>query len=166
MGSGSTNLSSQQPRIASHFSQLSLSRSDSFSTAPSLAGSTRALAPHREENELGDDTLQGPAFNFHPLRNLSTHLFNRNRDGNASSAPPIVPPAPARRGNSLLGMSRSSTQSQESAENGFGRPTVLDINGMVAVGTDRGWVVVYSFSQEVRCVLGNDQTGESIAGSS
>lgn len=149
----------QLPRIASHFSQLSMSRSNSFSTA-SLAGPSKALAPHREETEPADEMLQGPAFTFHPLRTLSAHLFNRNKDGTSTPTQPTAPPAPTRRGSSLLGLSRSSTQTQETADTGFGRPTVLDINGMVAAGTDRGWVVVYNFSQEVRCILGNDQIGE------
>lgn len=109
---------------------------------------------------MDEESLQSPAFTFHPLRNLSTHLFNRNKDGTSTPTPSITPPAPSRRGSSLLGLSRSSTQSQDTTDTGFGRPTVLDINGMVAAGTDQGWVVVYNFSQEVRCVLGNDLIGE------
>lgn len=36
----------------------------------------------------------------------------------------------------------------------------MDTNGMIAVGTQGGYVVVYGFNQEVRCVLGNEATSK------
>jgi WD40 repeat protein len=35
----------------------------------------------------------------------------------------------------------------------YGKPTTMDVNGVIAVGTEKGFTVIYSFSQEVRCVL-------------
>ena len=42
----------------------------------------------------------------------------------------------------------------------LGRPSVMDVSGMIAVGTDGGYVVVYDFSQEIKHVLGTEATGE------
>nr|XP_018259033.1 uncharacterized protein I303_08576 [Kwoniella dejecticola CBS 10117]OBR81191.1 hypothetical protein I303_08576 [Kwoniella dejecticola CBS 10117] len=69
-----------------------------------------------------------PFFVFHPLRRLTMHLF-RKQDGNAGS--------------------KSSDQS-------LGTPTAMDVRGMIAVGTDRGFVLVYGFGQDVKHILGNE----------
>ena len=45
-------------------------------------------------------------------------------------------------------------------QTGIGKPTVLDVNGMVAVGTESGCVLVYGFGQEIKCILGYEGLGE------
>jgi hypothetical protein len=35
----------------------------------------------------------------------------------------------------------------------------MDVRGMIAVGTDGGWVLVYGFGQELRFTLGTEQIG-------
>jgi WD40 repeat protein len=35
----------------------------------------------------------------------------------------------------------------------YGKPTTMDVNGTIAIGTEKGMTVIYSFAQEVRCVL-------------
>lgn len=42
----------------------------------------------------------------------------------------------------------------------LGRPSVMDVRGMIAVGTDGGYTVVYDFSQEIKHILGSEATGE------
>ncbi|KAL1406083.1 hypothetical protein Q8F55_007766 [Vanrija albida] len=133
----------QIPRIPSQFS---LSRSESFSNA-SASGPSRPLVPAPNPDTDGMKN-QGPAFTFHPLRHLSAHLFNRTKNGSRSSAQPTS--------------SEDGPSTEGASEASYGVPTVMDVNGMVAVGTDGGWVVVYGFGQEVRCAVGN----ETIAASS
>jgi WD40 repeat protein len=40
----------------------------------------------------------------------------------------------------------------------YGKPTTMDVNGVIAVGTEKGFTVIYSFGQEVRCVLSSLST--------
>ena len=37
---------------------------------------------------------------------------------------------------------------------------MMDVKGMIAVGTSGGYVVVYSFGQEIKHVLGTETNGE------
>jgi hypothetical protein len=41
-----------------------------------------------------------------------------------------------------------------------GLPTVIDVNGIIAVGTDAGWIVVLDFNQEVQCICGMEAIGQ------
>jgi hypothetical protein len=133
-----------------------MTRSDSFSTI-SNAGRPYVQAPESPVIPSTEGKAQSPAFTFSPLRNLSAHLFSR-KSANGTSSP--VPPLD-RRASSILGLPLGSTPVQnETHRTGYGRPTVLDISGMIAVGTERGWVLVYNFAQEVICILGSDAIGE------
>lgn len=103
---------------------------------------------------------QDPAFSFHALRHLSAHLFNRTRtNGEANTRPP----PPSRKASSVLGFGggRAEPSPTDPWENGYGVPSVMDVRGMIAVGTENGWVVVYTFGQELRCILGNESTAAS-----
>ncbi|BEI83968.1 hypothetical protein CcaverHIS002_0405720 [Cutaneotrichosporon cavernicola] len=143
-------------------SRVSLSRSDSISTT-SLAGPSRPLASALESPPVAED-MKGPAFTFHPLRHLSAHLFNRarDRDRENGASSPTPRPSPSKRTGSVLGLSLGrgvgEAPSPPPTERSLGTPTVMDTNGMIAVGTQGGYVVVYGFNQEVRSVLGNEAT--------
>ena len=130
-------------RIPSQFSQISLTRSASASTLSALpAPPTDAASPD-----------QSPAFNFHPLRRVSAHLFSKRSSGSSSPARPAPMRKTSAQGVPALIFSGEDTST-------LGRPTVLDVRGMVAVGTEGGYVVVYSFGQEIKHVLGTEATGE------
>lgn len=43
----------------------------------------------------------------------------------------------------------------------LGSPTVLAANGLICVGTDAGRVFVFDFKQELKCICGDDNSGES-----
>jgi WD40 repeat protein len=43
----------------------------------------------------------------------------------------------------------------------WGHPTVMAVNGMIAVGTESGWVAVMDFKQELKRVCGTGSTGQS-----
>lgn len=44
----------------------------------------------------------------------------------------------------------------------MGVPTVLAVSGVVAVGTDKGWVGVFDFGQNLKCVCGTEAIGQSV----
>jgi len=44
----------------------------------------------------------------------------------------------------------------------LGRPMVLDVRGMIAVGTASGYVVVYGFGQDLKHILGTETIGTSV----
>ncbi|WWC73237.1 uncharacterized protein I206_107203 [Kwoniella pini CBS 10737] len=69
-----------------------------------------------------------PFFVFHPLRRLSIHLFQKQSNLNAAQV----------------------------TDQFTGKPTVMDIRGMIAVGTDRGFVAIYGFGQDLKQILGNE----------
>ena len=127
-----------QDRMPSHFSQISLNRSESTSTLSMMPGSPGPSLNVPKESS--------PAFAFHPLRQLSANLFARKGSGRSSPARP--PPS-----------RRSSIVVEDVV---LGRPSVMDVKGMIAVGTDGGYVAVYDFSQEIKHVLGSESTGECI----
>lgn len=131
-----------------------MTHSDSISTtSQSRLPMTDSPAEPPEEHKD-----QSPAFTFHPLRQMSQHLFSRKTAAIAYSPRP-----PARRtASSMLG----APNGKQSAVNGefetsLGSPTVMDARGMIAVGTQSGRVVVYGFDQEVKCILGSDGMGKS-----
>ncbi|KAL7421476.1 hypothetical protein Q5752_004363 [Cryptotrichosporon argae] len=117
-------------RTPSHFSTLSMSRSDS-ATSVSLPPEPALPQPDARSDA-------GPAFAFHPLRVLSAHLFGR--DGART----------LKRANSILGLGKEERE--------LGKPTVMDVNGVIAVGTEGGYVVVYAFNQELKHVFGTEST--------
>lgn len=43
----------------------------------------------------------------------------------------------------------------------LGSPMVLAANGLICVGTDSGRVFVFDFKQTLRCICGNDASGET-----
>jgi hypothetical protein len=40
-----------------------------------------------------------------------------------------------------------------------GHPTVMAVNGLIAVGTENGWVAVMNFKQELKRVCGTEAMG-------
>lgn len=116
---------------------------------------TSELRPVRDTTEAAIPPT-GPAFVFHPLRQLSAHLFSKSNNGTASP----VPRPQSKKSTGLLSRSVSYVSSVNDSSQ-LGSPTVLDVKGLIAVGTEKGWVVVYSFGQEIKCVLGNDALGQS-----
>ncbi|GAA5837898.1 hypothetical protein JCM11251_004692 [Rhodosporidiobolus azoricus] len=48
------------------------------------------------------------------------------------------------------------SQAEQMAKSAMGQPTVMAISGLVAIGTNRGWVLVFDFSQNLRCICGTE----------
>lgn len=66
---------------------------------------------------------------------------------------------PLRRVSSTLNQHRGGGVPQA---NLMGVPTVMAISGIIAVGTSKGWVMVFDFSQNLRCVCGTDAIGTDL----
>ncbi|WVR09179.1 hypothetical protein IAU60_006241 [Kwoniella sp. DSM 27419] len=89
------------------------------------------------------NTWLGPAkrasfipFVFHPLRRLSAHAFGKEA-------------------------SRSDANGNKTfAESGI--PAVMHIHGMIAIGTNLGYVMVYGFDQTIKYILGNEKSDSPV----
>lgn len=53
------------------------------------------------------------------------------------------------------------SQAEQMVKSSMGHPTVMAVNGLIAIGTSRGWVLVFDFAQNLRCVCGTEALGES-----
>ncbi|EAL20325.1 hypothetical protein CNBF1360 [Cryptococcus deneoformans B-3501A] len=160
--SSATQQSVQHPqllqlRAPSHFSQIDVAKSETMSTtsAPLQPSNLPVQPPNIPRNKA--ELNQGPAFQFHPLRKLSAHLFARQTNGTSSPRPDIN-----KRAGSVLKLPLGSPTTKEIPEaQNLGKPTVMDIRGMIAVGTDRGYIVVYGFGQEIKYILGPEEPNET-----
>ncbi|GAA5991637.1 hypothetical protein JCM11641_000205 [Rhodosporidiobolus odoratus] len=47
-------------------------------------------------------------------------------------------------------------QTEQMAKSAMGQPTVMAVSGLVAIGTSRGWTMVFDFGQNLRCVCGTE----------
>ncbi|GAA5820930.1 hypothetical protein JCM3770_002634 [Rhodotorula araucariae] len=50
----------------------------------------------------------------------------------------------------------SSAAAELMAQSALGQPTVMAVSGLVALGTNKGWVLVFDFAQNLRCVCGTE----------
>ncbi|GAA5874500.1 hypothetical protein JCM3774_005737 [Rhodotorula dairenensis] len=70
-----------------------------------------------------------------PLRRISSRAFP-NASGTAGAA--------------------ALSQAEQMAKSAMGQPTVMAVSGLIAIGTTRGWVLVFDFGQNLRCVCGTE----------
>ncbi|BGP48823.1 hypothetical protein JCM10450v2_004699 [Rhodotorula kratochvilovae] len=50
----------------------------------------------------------------------------------------------------------SSAAAELMAQSALGQPTVMAVSALVALGTNKGWVLVFDFAQNLRCVCGTE----------
>ncbi|GAA6008834.1 hypothetical protein JCM10207_001741 [Rhodosporidiobolus poonsookiae] len=50
----------------------------------------------------------------------------------------------------------TGSQAEHMARSAMGSPTVMAVSGLVAIGTDNGWVLVFDFGQNLRCICGTE----------
>ncbi|KAK4700735.1 vacuolar protein sorting-associated protein 8, partial [Phenoliferia sp. Uapishka_3] len=81
-----------------------------------------------------------PTIKWTPLRRISTRLHSPT----AKAGPGFTPA-----GATAAGL--------------LGTPTVLAVSGIIAVGTSKGWVMVFDFGQNLRCVCGTEAIGNHFA---
>ncbi|BGP08713.1 hypothetical protein JCM10049v2_004562 [Rhodotorula toruloides] len=48
------------------------------------------------------------------------------------------------------------SQAEQIAKSAMGQPTVMAVSGLIAIGTTKGWVLVFDFGQNLRCVCGTE----------
>ncbi|WVF65701.1 hypothetical protein IAT40_000432 [Kwoniella sp. CBS 6097] len=154
--SGSSQQSLGLPQLAhlrssSHFSQISDAKSETQSNSSMHMPTTHLQTPLIEQMDYQSNAIQTPAFVFHPLRRLSAHLFGRVSDrGDQLSVRPVT----ERKASSIFKLGRTSECEDPPPD--LGHPTVMDIRGMIAVGTEHGYCIICSFGQEVQHILGNE----------
>lgn len=78
-------------------------------------------------------------FRWMSLRKVSATLFGWKGKGKADS---------------LLGCGGMSEK--------LGNVTVMDTSGLLSFGTDKGWVAIFDFRQELRCVVGIEASSELV----
>nr|XP_019009692.1 uncharacterized protein I206_05252 [Kwoniella pini CBS 10737]OCF48473.1 hypothetical protein I206_05252 [Kwoniella pini CBS 10737] len=126
--SSTTQHTTRQPQLAH------LRTSSHFSQISEPKSDTLSIGSNYSQRplEIMTTTISSnqstPFFVFHPLRRLSIHLFQKQSNLNAAQV----------------------------TDQFTGKPTVMDIRGMIAVGTDRGFVAIYGFGQDLKQILGNE----------
>jgi hypothetical protein len=114
-----------------------------------------------------DEREERTAFTFQILRTASDVLFNNQDSHDLPAFDNRSSPRPTRTSSSRRfsistafggkangagsGVNDASTPTSSA---GRGNPVILDVNGAIAVGTDLGWVMVFDFNQELKCVCG------------
>ncbi|GJN91064.1 hypothetical protein Rhopal_004079-T1 [Rhodotorula paludigena] len=85
--------------------------------------------------------------------------------GGGSSLAATAPPARTIKWSSLKRLSArlypssaagNGGAAEQMARGAMGSPTVMAVSGLVAVGTSKGWVLVFDFGQNLRCVCGTE----------
>lgn len=118
----------------------------------------------------GEGETEQTAFTFQTLRTATDLLFKKEGDIRSPAKSPIIggpegSPGLPKRSFSLTRVVAGKRDAvvDEPVDAGtvdWGVPVVLDVNGMIALGTDKGWTVVLTFKQEVQCVLGSELIGK------
>ncbi|KAJ9124237.1 hypothetical protein QFC22_001036 [Naganishia vaughanmartiniae] len=99
-------------------------------------------------------------FVFHTMRDCTKTVFaSGDSPSNETSESAIVTPKAGflRRWSSAT----ATEESESSVHSEWGLPTVAAVNGLIAVGTESGWVVVMGFKQELRRICGTDAIAKS-----
>jgi hypothetical protein len=110
----------------------------------SVPASASVLPQTEKQEGINQDSIN-PAFVFHSLRQISSLLYSRKSTRQLPST--------------VKGLKIRPAFVDEIDGVALGSPTVLDVRGMIAIGTTNGWVAVFGFDQELRCVLGNQDLG-------
>lgn len=131
--------SAQHPRLPSASSQSTLldrasSGFDRLSRSSSELHLPAELVP-LPEVDPAPAPLSGRApaqtFKWSPLRRVSTRLYQPKTANSTAQQPELI----------------------------MGLPTVVAVSGVIAVGTDKGWVGIFDFGQNLRSVCGTEAIG-------
>jgi hypothetical protein len=97
-------------------------------------------------------------FVFHTMKDCTKTVFTSGGTNDEASESAITTPKAG-----FLRRWSGATATEEdlpSVQSEWGLPTVAAVNGLIAVGTESGWVVVMGFKQELQRVCGTDAIGE------
>lgn len=103
-------------------------------TPSDLLSTTSSQGPTSSTAHISSET-----FKWSPLRRISTRIY---------------PPA-------ALGGGTGFTPAGATQAALMGHPTVIAVSGVIAVGTSKGWLMVFDFGQNLRCVCGTEAIGEA-----
>ncbi|GAA5893311.1 hypothetical protein JCM6882_008001 [Rhodosporidiobolus microsporus] len=136
-----------------------------------------AASPPRRPPFGASATPSSTAFDNISRRSSTSNLFDLPSSSDLPTGTPasnassmglidgVPPPARAVKWSSLKRIAgrafpshsaQGVSQAEQMAKSAMGQPTVMAISGLVAVGTNRGWVMVFDFSQNLRCVCGTE----------
>jgi hypothetical protein len=117
-----------------------LSRQSSMSNMNDLKWSDDKLQPSSASSLVDLDAVVGSsnALRWTPLPKISARVMQARQRGGTDSPSTRLNAAPQ-----------------------LGQPTVLAANGIICIGTARGWVMVFDFAQVLKCVCGNEVLGRS-----
>lgn len=96
-------------------------------------------------------------FIFHTMKDCTKLLFQEDGDFPVNAN---VSPKP-RSGFMRSWSGALESDAQITSLRKKGHPTVMAVNGLIAVGTENGWVAVMNFKQELKRLCGTEATGGS-----
>ncbi|GAA5896988.1 hypothetical protein JCM5296_002675 [Sporobolomyces johnsonii] len=178
--------SAHYPRRPSYHPQISRLRSISTQSFPTPNGAPSnrfvSSSSYNTAFEFPAGSHSRPPFNSPPStsgfdnisrRSSTSNLFElpsaselpTASASNASSTAAAPPPTRTIKWSSLKRISSrlylpagqgGVSHAEAMAKSAMGTPTVMAVSGVVAVGTSKGWVMVFDFGQNLRCVCGTE----------
>lgn len=95
-------------------------------------------------------------FVFHTMKDCTRLLFQDSDEfADADTASPTARSGFLRR----LSVATETEDTDQSIPRHWGLPTVVAVNGVIAVGTESGWVAVIDFKQELKRICGTESAG-------
>ena len=154
-----------RPPSARPYLHPSISRLRSITPQPSRtssAASGATLHSHLHESTSAAPSHFSALSRSSSVTNLSTQFAHQE----SSPAAPELPPREVLRWTQLRVIGEHIYAGQGPKVSALlgaqssGSPTVLAANGLICIGTDTGRVLVFDFKQTLKCVCGNESSGE------
>lgn len=123
---------------------------------------TEAADSSKHDDIEDDASVNGEitGFVFHTMKDCTKTVFT-SRGISAEETSESATTAPKAGFLRRWSGATATEEYEPSLHSEWGLPTVAAVNGLIAVGTENGWVVVMGFKQELRRICGTDAIGES-----
>jgi hypothetical protein len=120
------------------------------------AGQPENGTPHSGMHQGGEVT----GFVFHTMKDCTKLLFQEDDRFPDTDTASSTPKSGFMR---RLSVATDTEDADQSAPRHWGLPTVMAVNGLIAVGTESGWAAVMDFKQELKRVCGTESASERTA---
>ncbi|KAJ9094180.1 hypothetical protein QFC19_008031 [Naganishia cerealis] len=123
-----------------------------YSQAPVEAADSNTARDNGHDT-IDDSDVTG--FVFHTMKDCTKIVFKSGgepTEGTGERTPTTPKAGFLRRWSGVT----QTEESEPAAQPDWGLPTVAAVNGLIAVGTESGWVAVMGFKQELRRICGTD----------
>lgn len=111
---------------------------------------------HLDTHQAGEVT----GFVFHTMKDCTKLLFREDDRFPDTDTASVTPKSGFMR---RLSVATDTEDADQSTPRHWGLPTVMAVNGLIAVGTESGWVAVMDFKQELKRVCGTESASERTA---